>query len=64
LDGDNKALLGSTGKIFSPAYLASKGWVALRMDVGKVDWDEVETCCWEAYALIRRSDCGTGESED
>jgi hypothetical protein len=24
-----------------PAYIASKVWVALRLDVRKVDWDEV-----------------------
>ena len=35
-----------------PAYIASKGWVALRLDVGKVDWDEVRELLSGSYALI------------
>src|ERR1700738_1542954 len=42
LAGDNKALAeAQPDRFYLPAYIASKGWVALRLDVGKVDWDEV-----------------------
>jgi phosphoribosylglycinamide formyltransferase-1 len=43
LSGDNKALAeAQPRRFYLPAYVASKGWVALRLDVGKIDWDEVK----------------------
>ena len=35
-----------------PAYVASKGWVALRLDVGEVDWQEVKELIMHSYLLI------------
>jgi hypothetical protein len=32
---------------FTP-YIGSRGWVALRLDVGEVDWDEVGELAAEA----------------
>jgi len=53
LPGDNKALTAAQpGRFYLPAYIASKGWVALRLDVGKVDWDEVRELLLGSYALI------------
>jgi predicted DNA-binding protein (MmcQ/YjbR family) len=53
LPGDNKALAEAQPKRFYlPAYIASKGWVALRLDVGKIDWNEVEELLAGSYALI------------
>ena len=53
LSGDNKALAETQpGRFYLPAYIASKGWVALRLDVGKVDWDEVRELMLGSYALI------------
>jgi len=53
LPGDNKALAESQPRRFYlPAYIASKGWVALRLDVGKVDWDEVKELLLGSYALV------------
>jgi len=53
LPGDNKALVASQPRRFYlPDYLASKGWVALRLDVGKVDWSEVKELLSCSYALI------------
>jgi predicted DNA-binding protein (MmcQ/YjbR family) len=53
LPGDNKALAeAQPARLYLPAYLASKGWVALRLDVGKVDWDEVRELLLGSYALI------------
>ncbi len=53
LPGDNKALAEAQPKRFYlPAYIGSKGWVALRLDVGKVDWSEVEELLSGSYALV------------
>lgn len=51
--GDNKALVASQPRRFYlPDYLASKGWVALRLDVGRIDWSEVQQLLLTSYALI------------
>lgn len=53
LPGDNSALANAQPKRFYlPAYIASRGWVALRLDVGKVDWDEVRELLVGSYRLI------------
>src|SRR5579863_8063295 len=53
LPGENKALVESQPRRFYlPAYLASKGWVALRLDVGKVDWNEVKDLVACSYSLV------------
>jgi predicted DNA-binding protein (MmcQ/YjbR family) len=53
LPGDNKALAEAQPKRFYlPAYIGSKGWVALRLDVGKVDWSEVEELLSGSYVLV------------
>jgi predicted DNA-binding protein (MmcQ/YjbR family) len=39
-------------RFYLPDYLASKGWVALRLDMGKVDWGEVRELLSGSYALI------------
>ena len=53
LPGDNKALAEAQPKRFYlPAYIGSKGWVALPLDVGKVDWSEVEELLSGSYALV------------
>lgn len=53
LPGDNKALAeAQPRRFYLPSYIASKGWVALRLDVGKIDWDEVKELLAGSYALI------------
>ena len=53
LPDDNKRLaLAQPARFYLPAYLASKGWVALRLDMGMVDWDEVRDLLLGSYALI------------
>src|SRR5579864_2973930 len=53
LPGDNKALAeAQPDRFYLPAYIASKGWVALRLDVGKIDWDEVNELLLGSYVLI------------
>src|SRR5260221_7245644 len=34
---------------FVPAYLGSKGWVAIRLDLDEVDWETVEELARRAY---------------
>ena len=51
--GDNQALArAQPGRFYLPAYLASRGWVAFRLDVGEVDWDEVAELMADSYRRI------------
>ena len=34
---------------FVPAYLGSKGWIAIRLDLDEVDWDTVAELARRAY---------------
>jgi hypothetical protein len=53
LPGDNKALVeAQPRRFYLPAYIGSRGWVALRLDVGKIDWEEVRELLLSSYALI------------
>jgi predicted DNA-binding protein (MmcQ/YjbR family) len=53
LPGDNKALADAQPRRFYlPAYIASRGWVALRLDTGKVDWEEVRELLLSSYVLV------------
>jgi predicted DNA-binding protein (MmcQ/YjbR family) len=53
LPGDNEALVAAQPKRFyMPAYLAHRGWVALRLDTGKIDWDEVVELVATSYRLM------------
>lgn len=52
LPGDNAALIGSNpSRFYMPAYVGPRGWVGLRLDVGKVDWKEVEELVTHSYQL-------------
>ena len=37
---------------FVPAYLGSRGWIAIRMDLDEVDWDTVGELARRAYQDI------------
>jgi len=53
LPGDNKALAEAQPKRFYlPAYIGAKGWVALRLDTGKIDWEEVGELLVGSYSLV------------
>jgi len=53
LDGDNAALVAAhPGKFYLPAYIGPRGWVALRLDVGGVDWHEVAELVVGSYQLV------------
>jgi len=50
---DNKLLAkAQPERFYLPAYLASKGWVALRLDGAEIDWDEVRELLYESYRLV------------
>ena len=52
LPGDNAALIAADpARFYMPAYIGPRGWVALRLDVGKVDWDEVSELVQTSYGL-------------
>jgi hypothetical protein len=51
--GVNDALVAADArKFYLPAYLSSRGWIALRLDLGRIDWDEVKQLLFESYRLI------------
>jgi len=53
LPGDNAALVAANpARFYMPAYIGSRGWVALRLDVGPIDWDEVAELVVGSYRLI------------
>src|SRR5215475_3370154 len=52
LPGENAALVkAQPRRYYLPAYLGPKGWVALRLDIGKPDWDEVRELLMTSYLL-------------
>lgn len=52
LPGDHKSLVASDPKkYYLPAYIGPRGWVGLRLDVGKIDWEEVEELLKTSYLM-------------
>jgi hypothetical protein len=50
--GENEVLLASdTTRFYSPAYIGPRGWVGLRLDIGKIDWAEVADFVTESYRM-------------
>jgi phosphoribosylglycinamide formyltransferase-1 len=50
---DNQRLVEAhPRRFYLPAYIASRGWVALRLDRDKVDWDEVNDLLLGSYMLV------------
>ena len=53
LPGENNSLIAAQpDRFYPPAYLASRGWVALRLDRGTIDWNEVRELLLGSYALV------------
>jgi|SRR5947209_19875091 len=51
--GDNQLLVkAQPDRFYLPAYLASRGWVAPRLDGPEIDWDEVRELLHESYRRI------------
>lgn len=52
LPGENAALAAAQPKrYYLPAYIGWRRWVALRLDIGKIDWDEVRELLLGSYLL-------------
>ena len=50
--GDNNALVAAQPqRFYLPAYIGPRGWVALRLDRGPLDWAEVRELVDESYRL-------------
>src|ERR1700678_4654732 len=50
LPGENTALAAAQpSRFYLPAYVGPRGWVALRLDTGKVDWEEVSDLVAASY---------------
>lgn len=53
LPGDNTSLAASQPtRFYLPSYIGPKGWVALRLDIGEIDWDEVAELVLGSYCLV------------
>jgi hypothetical protein len=61
LPGDNTALIAANStKFYMPAYVGPRGWVGLRLDVGKVDWKEAAELITHSYLLVAPSRLAEG----
>ena len=50
IPGENKILIDEDPhKFYMPSYIGPRGWVALRLDLGPIDWPEVEELIRESY---------------
>ena len=50
--GEQQALTrANPERFYVPAYVGSKGWVGLRLDLADIDWTEVRELLTEAYRL-------------
>ena len=54
-DHHGDGIVAVTGKVLpadNKAHVGAKGWVGLRLDAGKVDWNEVSELVRGSYQLI------------
>jgi len=50
--GEQDALVRSDpSRFYVPAYLGARGWAAVRLDVGRVNWVEIRELLTDAYRL-------------
>jgi hypothetical protein len=53
LPGENRFLVESDPRRFYlPAYIGSRGWIALRMDLGTLNWTEVKELIRGSYLQV------------
>jgi len=56
LPRENTALIAANPKRFyMPAYVGPRGWVGLRLDVGRIDWSEVAELTRCSYQLVTKT---------
>jgi len=51
LGGNADLVASDPARFYLPAYIGPRGWVALRLDVGDVDWDEVAGFAADSFRL-------------
>ena len=53
LKSDNQVLTGADPeRFYIPAYIGSRGWVALRLDRSTIDWEEVTELVTGSYRMV------------
>ena len=45
-------------RYYLPAYIGPRGWFGMRLDVGPIDWDEVEAIIEHSYHLTAPKSLG------
>jgi len=51
--GENEELAqADPERFYVPAYIGPRGWAAVRLDRGKVDWDEIAELVTSSYCAI------------
>ena len=51
LDENRELAALDPARFYLPAYMAHRGWIALRLDAGKIDWSEVGELVADSYRL-------------
>jgi predicted DNA-binding protein (MmcQ/YjbR family) len=49
---EREGLVADEERFFVPAYVGTKGWVGMRLDVAALDWDEVAELVTTSFCLI------------
>jgi phosphoribosylglycinamide formyltransferase-1 len=39
-------------KFYLPAYIGSRGWIAIRLDVGRINWKEIDSFVRASYRAV------------
>jgi hypothetical protein len=52
LNEQRRLIRDDSESFFVPAYLGARGWIALRLDLDKVDWETVSELTRQAYQSI------------
>ena len=52
LSEQRRLIKDDSTSFFVPAYLGSKGWIAIRLDLDEVDWDTVTELARRAYQEV------------
>jgi predicted DNA-binding protein (MmcQ/YjbR family) len=51
--GENARLAAlDATRYYRPAYIGPRGWAGLRLDMGKIDWNEVADFVRDSYRLV------------
>ena len=51
LGGNADLVASDPARFYLPAYIGPRGWVALRLDVGDIDWEEVAGLAADSFRL-------------